>query len=79
MNINKYKFNITKIKYLGLIFTLERCNGTYLDRSSYLDVPYVQEGIAGKEKGKRDCCHEEVLQVAHRLQDNVGLGRVTEI
>jgi hypothetical protein len=53
------------------------CNGTYLDRSSYLDMPYVQEGIAEEER-KEDCCHEGVLQVTHRLRNNVGLGRVTK-
>jgi hypothetical protein len=45
----------------------------YVDGSSYLDVPYVQEGIAEEEGRKKDCCCKEVLQVAHH-QDNAGLG-----
>ena len=51
----------------------------YLDRSSYLDMLYIQEGITRKKKEKRDCCREEVLQVAYHLQDNIGLGRVTKV
>ncbi|CBF74006.1 predicted protein [Aspergillus nidulans FGSC A4] len=31
-----------------------------VDGSSYLDVPYVQEGIAKEEMRKKDCCCKEV-------------------
>jgi hypothetical protein len=40
---------------------------------------YIQEGIAKKERRKKDYYYKEVLQVAHRLQDNAGLGRVTKV
>ncbi|CBF79347.1 uncharacterized protein ANIA_11562 [Aspergillus nidulans FGSC A4] len=40
-----------------------RCNGTYLDGYSYLDVPYVQ-GIAKEEMRKKDCCCEYLSNLA---------------
>jgi ribosome-interacting GTPase 1 len=39
LNINKYKFNITKVKYLGLVFTLEGLKIPTKKVSTILDWP----------------------------------------